>query len=242
MSKHLDVDTLRRYSTAWKRFCRSHGFGIHSPFAYNFVVDVIHQQLPYYAYDALEQMRRQIAPRKFKGELMSLKNAKLLFRIANHFNPKHILQIGSSYGLSAAATLLPNRSSHLWLHEPDSALHTKLDTTLHPFASRITFDDSIVNITTNYSAAIDESQQKPFVVINNIHNAASYSQVQFFVNSVLAGNGVIVFRNISTQPLVAQLCNESKQYATSGMSFGNHRTIVFVADKKLPRQDFSLWL
>ena len=111
MSTH--VDTLKRYSTAWKRFCRSHGFGIHSPFAYNFVVDVIRQRHPYYAYDVLEQMRRQIAPDKPKGELMTLKNAKLLFRIANHFNPRHILQIGSSYGLSAAATLLPDHRSRL---------------------------------------------------------------------------------------------------------------------------------
>ena len=216
------MDTLKRYSTAWKRFCRSHGFGIHSPFAYNFVVDVIRQRHPYYAYDVLEQMRRQIAP--------------------NHFNPRHILQIGSSYGLSAAATLLPDRRSRLWLHEPDSERHTTLNTTLHPFAHRIIFDDSIVNITTNYSAAIEESQQNPFVVVNNIHNAESYSQLQFYVNSVLADHGVIVFRNIATQTLVAQLCEESKQYAMHGMSFGNHRTIVFVADKKLPRQDFSLWL
>ena len=240
MSTH--VDTLKRYSTAWKRFCRSHGFGIHSPFAYNFVVDVIRQRHPYYAYDVLEQMRRQIAPDKPKGELMTLKNAKLLFRIANHFNPRHILQIGSSYGLSAAATLLPDRRSRLWLHEPDSERHTTLNTTLHPFAHRIIFDDSIVNITTNYSAAIEESQQNPFVVVNNIHNAESYSQLQFYVNSVLADHGVIVFLNIATQTLVAQLCEESKQYAMHGMSFGNHRTIVFVADKKLPRQDFSLWL
>ncbi|MGN0213986.1 MAG: hypothetical protein ACI4AH_04160 [Muribaculaceae bacterium] len=236
------MNTIKRYCTAWKRFCRSRGFGIHSPFAYNFVVDVISQRLPYYAYEELELMHHAVASDNRCKRVMSLENAKLLFRVTNHFNPRHILQIGSNYGLSAAATLLPFSHSRLWLYEPDAARHTTLDTTLYPFASRIVFDDSIVNITANYTAATEEARHKPFVVINNIHNAESFSQVQFFVNSVLDGEGVIVFRNIDSESLIKQLWEDSRQYASHGMSFGNYRTAVFVSNSKLPRQDFTLWM
>lgn len=206
------------------------------------MIDVIRQRHAYYAYEVLEMMHHAVAAGNHRSRVMSLENAKLIFRVANHFNPRHILQIGSNYGLSAAATLLPDSRSRLWLFEPDSASHNTLDATLHDFAHRISFDDSIVNITANYTAAVEEAQHKPFVVINNILNAENYSQVQFFVNSVLDSEGVIVFRNITVEPLIRQLWEESKQYASQGMSFGNDRLAVFVARQKLPRQDFALWL
>mgnify|MGYP007103219026 CR=1 FL=1 len=38
---------------AWRRLRHEKGFGIHSPFAYNFITEVIHQQYAYYAYDSI---------------------------------------------------------------------------------------------------------------------------------------------------------------------------------------------
>jgi hypothetical protein len=46
----------RRYLNAWSRHHRSGGFGIHSPYAYQFVRNVWRKRLPYYAYDGLRQL------------------------------------------------------------------------------------------------------------------------------------------------------------------------------------------
>ena len=43
----------KRYINAWSRHHRSGGFGIHSPYAYQFVRNVWRQRLPYYAYDGI---------------------------------------------------------------------------------------------------------------------------------------------------------------------------------------------
>lgn len=57
----------------FSRVGKSKGFGIQSPWAYNFVKDVITEQLPYYAYEEMEK--------KFSGE--ELKRKKLYFRVRN---------------------------------------------------------------------------------------------------------------------------------------------------------------
>ena len=40
---------LRRYRTAFKRYRHGKGFGIHSPFAFSFVLKVLRERLPYYS-------------------------------------------------------------------------------------------------------------------------------------------------------------------------------------------------
>ncbi|MGM9802670.1 MAG: hypothetical protein ACI308_00680 [Muribaculaceae bacterium] len=241
------MKTLKRYRTAWRRYCRSHGFGIHSPFAYNFVTEVMHQRLPYYAYEEIEALRKSLLTAKLtarkRKRVMSLKHAKLIFRITNHFNPMHILQIGSNYGLTAATVMMVNSRSTLWLYEPNQAHSSGMASVLLPFEKRICRLQSIVHAVTDYPEATANAAQQPFVIINNIPDAEGYSQLQYYVTSVLLSQGVIIFRNIATDPLTQQLWNESKQYAqNNGMTFSNHRIAVFVASPKLPRQDFTLWL
>ena len=44
---------LKQYLNAWSRHHRSGGFGIHSPYAYQFVRNVWRQPASYYAYKGL---------------------------------------------------------------------------------------------------------------------------------------------------------------------------------------------
>ena len=90
---------IRRYRTAITRHHRSAGFGIHSPHAFNFVTNVLRGRLPYYAYDDIAALRQAVikesASRWPHPRIISFKNAKLLFRVVNHFNPMEMLQIGT---------------------------------------------------------------------------------------------------------------------------------------------------
>ncbi|MCF0160047.1 MAG: hypothetical protein HUJ98_12215 [Bacteroidaceae bacterium] len=67
---------------------------MHSPFAYNFIRTVINEKSKYYAYDDLKPMRK-----KMKG-LASHRVDKLLFRLANYFQPAVAIQIGAAGSLS----------------------------------------------------------------------------------------------------------------------------------------------
>ena len=76
------------------RRLRAHGFGVHSPFAFDFIRRVLAQPCAYYCYadiDRLASSRRDAAC------------ARLLFRVALHFRPETVT-VAPGVKLSAAMT------------------------------------------------------------------------------------------------------------------------------------------
>ena len=95
-------------------FCRG-GHGVHSPFVFDLITTVIEEKSHYYCYDQLHQVRRQLLHSNEKiilnNRLFSISKLlkkygfresedRLLFRLANRFQPKQILVIGSDFGLT----------------------------------------------------------------------------------------------------------------------------------------------
>ena len=122
---------IRRYCTALTRYRKSKGFGIHSPFAFHFVLNVLREKSAYYAYADIAERRNEARRMKRllkvrKPRMISEKSARMMFRIANYFNPKMILQLGTNFGVSAYSTLRVASDSRMWLAssqaEPEIAL------------------------------------------------------------------------------------------------------------------------
>lgn len=91
------MNILKRAYIWLKRIRHRKGYGIHSPFAFNLITDVIYERRPYYAYSWLKELRRE-APRK--GKRYTERVDKLLFRLVNYVQPTYILEIGTGLGLS----------------------------------------------------------------------------------------------------------------------------------------------
>ncbi len=87
---------------AWHR----RGFDVQSPWAYELVCDVLFEPLPYYAYDELHLLRESF-PKEAAGCQCSADER--LFRIANHFAPCGIVEIGSP--VSACYLARPHTSA-----------------------------------------------------------------------------------------------------------------------------------
>jgi hypothetical protein len=79
-------------------FCRN-GYGIHSPFVYDLITDVIAEKRPYYCYGRLK--RKYLSLRKRNGKFLLKKEYELLFRMANRFKPANSLVMAEDSGLSA---------------------------------------------------------------------------------------------------------------------------------------------
>lgn len=67
------------------RFRHRKGYGVHSPFAFRFITDVIYECLPYYAYKELDKEL------PFSKRFRQRKGLHLLLRLANHLQPKTIV-------------------------------------------------------------------------------------------------------------------------------------------------------
>ena len=79
------------------RWLTGKGFGVHSPWAYDLIENVINERHPYYAYDDLYSFWEN-APQDLPQYPQS--RDELLFRLVNRFNPRFILEVGTGAGVS----------------------------------------------------------------------------------------------------------------------------------------------
>jgi predicted O-methyltransferase YrrM len=111
------------------------GHGIHSPFVFDFIKNVLNDNRNFYAYQQIEDLRRQLLKNEtiievedfgagsaisktnkrtvaeiIRSAAKSEKLGKLLFRIADHYQPKTMIELGTSVGSSSSylAFALPN--------------------------------------------------------------------------------------------------------------------------------------
>lgn len=66
------------------------GFGIHSPFVFDFVVNVLNEKNGYYAYSEIENVSSSSKQTKY---------LKLLYRIINYYRVRNILIVGNDGGV-----------------------------------------------------------------------------------------------------------------------------------------------
>ncbi|MDR0658532.1 MAG: hypothetical protein LBG18_06335 [Mediterranea sp.] len=79
-----------------KRFPYRCGYGVHSPFAFNFITNVIYERTPYYAYRELENEKRAGRMSKERESCRSKKVNRLLFRLVNWAQPLTVVDSGCS--------------------------------------------------------------------------------------------------------------------------------------------------
>lgn len=82
-----------------RRFRHRSGYGVHSPYAYNFLRDVVYERGNYYAYAELRKLRR--ASPDYSRELTG-KSFRLLFRLSNFIRPRSVLVVSGNPDLAVA--------------------------------------------------------------------------------------------------------------------------------------------
>lgn len=115
------------------RLTADNAHGIHPPFLFEFYNNVIADEAPFYAYQDIESIRAKLLltdmeitiedhgagskvnkanTRKIKdiakNSLKAPKYAQLLFRLVNRLQPQHILELGTSLGVSTMYLAAPN--------------------------------------------------------------------------------------------------------------------------------------
>lgn len=95
--------------------------GVHSPFVFDLITQVIYNDKDYYPYKSIEaQQEKLLNSNKVNLPATGLKPVKygrLLFRLVNHFQPSHILQFGSADGIETAYMAAASSSTKIAVFE-----------------------------------------------------------------------------------------------------------------------------
>lgn len=78
---------LKRCGIWILRFRNRCGYGVHSPFAFNFITGVVYEKGTYYAYDSLKRTHAKYLPSFMSREIKQL---RLLFRLSNYAHPRYL--------------------------------------------------------------------------------------------------------------------------------------------------------
>lgn len=235
---------LKLYCNALGRLRHSKGFGIHSPFAFSFVLQVLREKCAYYAYADIEsrrQLARRLVASKGSGHprIISLKNAKMLFRIVCYFNPSNIVQIGTSYGVSTSAALDVSSSSRLIIYRGADADNGIFDAVTKGYAGRIVEAGSVDDAFDRYFSM--NQNGRDFLMVNSLDDDRAVDDCTRHASRLLDREGVIVARNLLSDERVVRFVRNVTESLEHGMTFTNGRLIIIVGFKHLPRQRFNLW-
>ncbi len=112
--------------------------GVHSPFVFDLLMSTVYNKRSFYAYARIEKRRKELALSMQKLECTDLgagskvnnktkksvqeilfsaakpaKYSQLLFRLADHFQPRTVLELGTSLGISSAYLAAANSRSRV---------------------------------------------------------------------------------------------------------------------------------
>ncbi len=118
------------------------GFGVHSPFLYKLLSDVVFDYTPYYSQNDIMELRKDLKKNDYilevkdmgagskvfktnsrkikdivKHSIVNVKFGELLFRLVVYFQPKTILELGTSLGIGTLYLAKPESSATIYTIE-----------------------------------------------------------------------------------------------------------------------------
>lgn len=126
------------------------GHGTHSPFVYTFIREVLNDKRKFYCYSGIEFLRRKMLEDKSTitvedfgagsklnktkersvsaiaySSLKPKKYAQLLFRMVNYYQPKTIIELGTSLGITSSYLASGNTNASVYTFEGSGAVAAK---------------------------------------------------------------------------------------------------------------------
>jgi len=128
----------KQYIRYYYQAANGKGHGVHSPFVYSFIREVLNDQRQFYAYHYIEQLRNELMQNNMMLSVEDLgagsvtaatkqrtvasiaryaakpkKWAQLIFRIVHYYQPKNIIELGTSLGITTCYMSLARPNAHI---------------------------------------------------------------------------------------------------------------------------------
>jgi predicted O-methyltransferase YrrM len=173
--------------------------GVHSPFVFDLVTNVIYNYTAYYSFKGLEKFREQLlnAPQtaQIAREQKGAKYSQLLFRLVNNFQPKTVLEIGASVGIDTAYLATANSKIKILSIREVSAINNSANEFFKELKLK-NVELIIGNINETLPRVINQHEQLDVVYVNGKNTSATI--LNWFYQCLAKANesSVFVFSNM----------------------------------------------
>ena len=141
------LQLTRKYLQYYFSASNAKGHGIHSPFVFDLIKNVLRDKKKYDCYEVIETGRQKLLKQSATIEVEDLgagsgvikkskrsvaaiaasslkpkKYAQLLFRIVNHYRPQTILELGTSFGITSSYLAAGNTNGKVYTIEGSAAI------------------------------------------------------------------------------------------------------------------------
>jgi hypothetical protein len=239
-----------------KKARHRHGHGIHSPFLFCLITNVIENYKHLLAYNILRDQHERLSNlvknnkaqpgiqtfsdsilkcsgRKslFKAVELPLRYGRLLFRLINEFKPNNISCYGPSFGMNFLYLALPDDRIHVSCYQSENCLHQICNETLK--------DAGIKNV--EYPDNQDmEDESSEFVFINLPYLP---DEIDKLVKAQLVSsceNNVLIIRGIHDSERMELIWNELIKNKRVRVSLDLFEIGIILCLKKLQKEHFVL--
>ncbi|MBX9782940.1 MAG: class I SAM-dependent methyltransferase [Chitinophagaceae bacterium] len=210
----LTIKFLRYYLNA----SNGKGQGIHSPFVFQLVTKVLNDKTEYPSYKAIEQQRslllcnesiievddfgagsvkglkkKRVVQAIAASSLKPKKYAQLLFRLAQHFQSKEILELGTSLGITTSYLAIANPSAAVATMEGSAAIASIAQQTFQQLQLK-----NIEIITGNFDETLTSvsNKQYDFIFIDGNHRKEPTLRYFNQLLGCMHNDSVLVFDDI----------------------------------------------
>lgn len=255
---------LKSYLSYLFHYKHRGGHGIHSPFVYKLLTDVIEQDKNYYAFHEIERLRNQLlhsymrivvsdfgtGSKKLKGNERRVcditrfssqkpKYCRLLFRLVNEFQPGVIIELGTSLGFATQYLASAAKSADVYTIEGCPEISRLA---AHNFSLLERKNITLINgnFDTELPLLLSKLKSVDFVYFDGNHSCDA--TLRYF-NHVLPScneNTVLVFDDIYWSEEMAAAWNEIKGNERVKVTIDLFKIGIAFFRNSLSKQDFKI--
>ncbi|MBP1617037.1 MAG: putative O-methyltransferase YrrM [Bacteroidetes bacterium] len=218
----LDKQAIKFYYKVRHR----RGHGIHSPFVYNLIVNVIENKLSFYAFRDIQDYIQQETSKKYKPKKIN----KLNFKLINHFQAKNILEIGSAKGINSLYATAPSSQIRYTCVETKEGSRKAASSLLHHWKRDVLIVDSL-----------PKTDQIFDCILVDMKTIGKHQEVlSEYLFSHVNENSVVILNNIRTNTNVYSLVQQIRKDEHVHISLDLYKASIFFFNKKYYKRNYLL--
>lgn len=258
MKLHTSLEYLRY------RIVAGNAHGLHSPFVFELFNNVIRDDMPFYTFEPIEYLRRKLLEQDEIIELNDLgaggeasrirkvsvkqiagrslntaKYGRLLFRLVNRFQPKTIVELGTSLGITTLYLAMPSNDSTVYTIEGSSSVSAIAREGFRKL-NRMNIRLLEGNFDTVLPGLLQELPEVDMAYVDGNHRYEPTMRYFEMFLSKKTEHSFLVFDDIYWSREMTAAWNEIRRHPEVTVSIDLFRLGIVFFRKGIPKQDFVL--